>query len=904
MRRIPINESEKNRILSLHDNQNINDANFLSEELKSIKKLMKLNESVLITESVNPKEFFESIPFLKSLTIGADEEFLTKTLSQLDELSPTLKKLNITNIEGLVKYARNQLESIKKITVSEVDNDILAVKKFFDLNKSIVKEIQDSLLVKVIQEIKDKTNEVLYNFTDQIRVIGGDQEDNLTIIGQRAANNTETNITNNPDKLEQALKNIDTFIENIKETKLEIQRKLESITDKVKQKDPVYLEMEKTYRRYKSELDILENGLLKQKSQVENIIKAIDDIKNKSSKIIYKGKEYDTAKLNPFQKALFNINIDALGVLFNSVARLLVRVMSFRIYNPLRTQLVENIAKLKELSNNIAITPTDQLTREFQIYIRNTNSIIEQLSGKYFNMDYIGTVDDRTLLNKLFKGAFTGYDTDVAVVWKEILTILKNEVEKGNLTDAQANDILNKILEVAGSKMEGKFVGVNDLSNLEGIIKFKYDLETLAKEFDYEGLPQTFNAALAKEGKGTIMDDYVLKPLRKTFNELGGDMGSTVKKFFKGLAGVFFRELLIGLPFNLRSYLKPIAKYGANLKSVALVALRLSIAKAIGAVVFGGIDAMSKYLTLKYFSSEGKMLDENQITALAWKDYNNEMSKYRGLNLGEIITEIIPDFDWDSEYGTNEISGRDYIEKQNAEVGFMDINIVSVVVETYSLIWGGSLPTRKELDIYLAEQEAKIGKVTNDVVNEKIENYQTLYYSFTPEEQRNASDKQWWYNGFKNGTVAGKGLSPQVRTLVTERFFMKMETYQGKGLLSLVDKNSTEKNKEVAISKISLDKIKTSYGKLENYTGYPCVCKKPLSYDVNFVKMGNSDKTVEVKVPICNDYVRLIKYNDVNISDFQKRGMDNITGFTWVMKLGKVRTNQWEPTINIGKYIK
>jgi hypothetical protein len=317
----------------------------------------------------------------------------------------------------------------------------------------------------------------------------------------------------------------------------------------------------------------LENGLLKQKSQVENIIKAIDEIKNKSSKIIYKGKEYDTAKLNPFQKALFNINIDALGVLFNSVARLLVRVMSFRIYNPLRTQLVENIAKLKELSNNIAITPTDQLTREFQIYIRNTNSIIEQLSGKYFNMDYIGTVDDRTLLNKLFKGAITGYDTDVAVVWKEIINILKNEVEKGNLTDAQANDILNKILEVAGSKMEGKFVGVNDLSNLEGIIKFKYDLETLAKEFDYKGLHQTFNAALAKEGKGTIMDDYVLKPLRKTFNELGGDMGSTVKKFFKGLAGVFFRELLIGLPFNLRSYLKPIAKYGANLKSVALVAL-------------------------------------------------------------------------------------------------------------------------------------------------------------------------------------------------------------------------------------------------------------------------------------------------------------------------------------------
>jgi len=107
-----------------------------------------------------------------------------------------------------------------------------------------------------------------------------------------------------------------------------------------------------------------------------------------------------------------------------------------------------------------------------------------------------------------------------------------------------------------------------------------------------------------------------------------------------------------------------------------------------------------------------------------------------------------------------------------------------------------------------------------------------------------------------------------------------------------------------SINTIFNDKIKTSYGELQNYTGYPCVCKKPLSYDVNFVKMGNSDKTVEVKVPICNDYVRLIKYNDVNISDFQKRGTDNLPGFTWVMKLGKVRTNQWEPTINIGKYIK
>lgn len=908
MRNIPLTESEKKRILSLHTNQNEDNNHILIEEIKSIKNLMKLHDNTntfVLSESVNPKQFFESVPFLKPFVENMDEEFLKKTLQSLGDLSPTLQKQGISTIDELIILARQELEKIKKITTTELDDDILIIKRFFELNPALSKEIQDNIIGRVAKEIQEKTELVLKDFQEEINIVGGPKENELLIIGQKG-DMINTQLNQNvlsEEGIETAITKLTELTQSIDETVKNINRDLTSISDKIKLKDATALALEKKYKAYLTELSRVKNILETQKKQLVGVLKGIQDIKafqGSRNKIFYKGKEYDSSNLNVFHKAILNFNLDAFGTLSSAILRF---VALFKT-TPLRIQLVENITKLKELSNKIELTPTAELTREFAIYVRDTNAIIEQLNGKYFNMNYVGGESTRTLLEKIIKGGLTGYDTDTAMVWKEILGILNSEVKKGNITEAQSNDIINKILEVAGTKEDGKFVGVNDLSNLEGIVKFKYDLETLARQFNYEGLPQKFNEALTKIKSGTFTDDNLIEPLKKIWKELGGDLGSVTKKIFKGLAGVLIREFLFGLPLNIRYYLKPIAKFGINARSLVEIWGRLAISKAIGTVIFGGIDAMAYELKLKYLIEEGKNLDQNEIRARAWEEWNDEVKKYSNLDFGSILYEALPGFDFSQEIGQDRISGRDYIEKQNAEYGILDLNFVSFFTETWSLMFGGSLPTREEIKKYALEQEKKAERITNNKVNEVAENYQELFYSYPLDKQmeRTIPQSDIWINGAKLSVGGFENLSPNTRNLLQERFFIKLDTYNGPNLVNLLPEKSKKLDVSNAVNSVSKDKILSSYGNIQQYTGYPCVCKKNLVTDNKSIKVG--DDYIDVTIPVCDDFVRLIEFNDSNISDKTIKGQDNALGFTPIMKFEKVATKNWLPIKRLGEYIK
>ena len=242
----------------------------------------------------------------------------------------------------------------------------------------------------------------------------------------------------------------------------------------------------------------------------------------------------------------------------------------------------------------------------------------------------------------------------------------------------------------------------------------------------------------------------------------------------------------------------------------------------------------------------------------------------------------MPDLDFSQEMKTNKISGREYIEKQNADFGIVDFNIYSFVVELYSM--SEALPNANELVEYIKKEANEAKQNTKKEVQEKITEYQNLYYTFTPEQQRKASGADVWYNAFERGATESYKVDSSVKTKVLERFFMKM-VHVG----------------ETVLDTSNLDAIKNSYNDIEQYKGYPCVCRTSLRYDVIPIVVGDETKSAEV--PLCNDYLRIIEYNNSNISDFQKKGIDNAPGFTTVKKLEKVKTSQWSSTINIGKYL-
>ena len=874
-----LNESEKSRILDLHKKSNSEylENNLLSEvnDMFRLMRIERKNGKSLFSESIVPtgglKEIFEHIEVLKPLMKELDSEYIEGLTKNVAQLSEELQKRGITDLDSLITAARNFADANKGILKKTTDDAKELVDIYFK-HTGILGEIRKGLQNKIIGKIQQETNEMLEKFKTALEGLDNNINNSPYEEFYTTSKNLSDGVGGDLDNLKNNIVEIDRINKEIDEALSEITSYRTNLGPMPKKGTPEYAQYTK-YSRYIEELNKLKQILTKQKTGLTSVQESIEQSRKLTSDtIVWKGKTYDATNMNSVQKILLKVGSDNLGTFTSTVIRFLVNSKRFV---SLRTQLVENIATLKDISIKMKDIESKTLLEDFKRYTSDTAVLIEQLNGKYFRFSDSVEKDWKNVIKEIIGGGTSesGY-AEIQTIWKEIVGILKQEKELGNLTEVEVKKILDEIINTYSGTAKNEKIPVDDLNSFYGLIALKYDLQSVGKATGYN-LSTDFDSA-AKLIINT--DTKWLTNVMKNWAEAAAGVNKAT--FFKGLTGVFLREFALGLPLNVRYYLKPIAKYGLNLKSSLSVLCRLSAAKALSTIVFGGVGAWTKYLILKTWWSEGKT--EEEIKAEAWAAWNSEMEKYKTFNITEIFSEVMPDLDFSSEMKTNKISGRKYIEKQNADFGIVDFNIYSFVVELYSM--SEALPNANELVEYIKKEANEAKQNTKKEVQEKITEYQNLYYTFTPEQQRKASGADVWYNAFERGATESYKVDSSVKTKVLERFFMKM-VHVG----------------ETVLDTSNLDAIKNSYNDIEQYRGYPCVCRTSLRYDVIPIVVGDETKSAEV--PLCNDYLRIIEYNNSNISDFQKKGIDNAPGFTTVKKLEKVKTSQWSSTINIGKYL-
>lgn len=836
--KIHINESEKNRILKLHEgvNDKIDIENDVIKEMVSMFKLMNIDNKIsktLFLESPLPsgglKEIFEHIPVLKPLMKDLESEYIETLSKNLDELSETFASKGIKDLDTLLRIAREYSEINKGVFQETTDDAKVLIQRYLT-HSGILSEVRKGLQNKAISRISQNTNVVLDKFKTSLEGLDTNLSNSplenfhTAVDEMNAGSQTATDVKGTIDEIDRINKEIDSAIDDITGYRTEL-------GPTPKKGTPEYESYTK-YSRYIEELQKLKNGLSKQKQVLESVQESIELSNKLSSDIIFwKDKQYNVANMNAAQRALLKIGADHLGPLTYSIIRFIV---NSRRFVSLRTQLVENVAKLKELTIQMKDKSSKELITEFSRYSTDTANLIEQLNGKYFN--YTKDKEWTNVIREIIGGgkAENGY-AEIGTIWKEIVGILKQEKELGNLTDAEAKSILDDILTKYSKVTKGDKVHVDDLNAFAGLIALRYDLESVGKMTGKE---------LTTEFDKAVKDDVITDTrwLRNIFNKwYEAAAGVNKASFMKALTGVFLREFALGLPLNVRYYLKPIAKYGINLKSSFLVFCRLSAAKALSTIVFGGIGAWVKYLTIKSFWSQGK--SEADLEQEAWASWNAEMEKYRTLDVGSIIREVLPEFDLSSEMEKNKITGREYIEKQNADFGIIDFNILSFIMELYST--SKAVPSGAEVAEYIKQEAQKAEQKIKTDTKEKLENYQNLYYTFSSEEQRKVSGENAKYNMIEGNSE----IDPSTKSKALNRYFMK-----------------TVHVGETVLDVSNIQAIKDSYMSLDDYKGYACICKTNLKYETKEIKVG--DETKIAKVPICDDYVRLVSFSPTNISDW------------------------------------
>jgi hypothetical protein len=877
--KINLNESEKNRILGLYKKSNTEyfENNLLSE-VNDMFRLMRLenkNNNFVLSEAIVPtgglKEIFEHIPVLKPLIKDLEGEYIEGLSKNLNELSEQLRKRGITDLDSLIKAASDFADANKGIFKETTDDAKILIERYFT-HTGVLGEIRKSLQNKIIGKIQQETNAMLEKFKTSLEGLDGNINNSPYEEFYTTSKNLSDGMAGDIGNLKNNIDEIDRINKEVDDAITEITSYRTDLGPTPKKGTPEYAQYTK-YSRYIEELNKLKQILNKQKSGLTSVKESIDlSRKLTSDTIFWKGKTYNVADMNEVQKSLLRIGADHLGLLTNSIIRFIV---NSRRFVSLRTQLVENITKLKDLSIKMKDIEAGTLTKEFSDYTTDTANLIEQLNGKFFRFGDAAEKNYKNVIREIIGGGTSesGY-AEIQTIWKEIVGILKQEKELGNLTESEVKKILDDILTKYSATIKNEKVPTDDLNAFEGLLSLRYDLESVGKATGYQLNTQFDNSA-----KLIInTDTKFIKNLLKNWSEAAA--GVNTASFWKGVGGVFLREFTLGLPLNVRYYLKPIAKYGINLKSSLSVLCRLSAAKALSTIVFGAVGAWTKYLIIKTFWSEQKT--EEEMKSEAWSSWNSEMEKYKTFNISQIFAEVMPEIDVSSEMKTDKITGREYIEKQNADFGIIDFNLYSTIMELYSR--SEAMPSGTEIAEYIKKESERANENTKKEDREEINNYQNLYYTFTPEEQRRASGANVKYDSFERGATESYKVDSSVKTKVLERFFMKM-VHVGQTVLD--------------ISNIAA--IKKSYNDIEQYKGYPCVCRTPLKYDVLPIQIGG--KTKSAQVPLCDDYLRLINYNRDNISDFQKKGMDDAPGFTTVKKLEKVKTSQWSSTINIGKYL-
>lgn len=880
--RIALNESERREILSLYNETKTNHQSILKHESDRIKKLMNL------TESINPSKFFDEVPALKGLskTMGEYSTTVDDFVRSLGNYSQKLKNAGIDSIDTLLTKAREFQEANKSKFGSLVD-DGLVIQRYL-IETGALREIEDSLITKNLDAIENKTFDAFQEMTTELGRLGRSLDDVNNIQNSIPLTNKDLpSLQGTSAKLEDASTKLDETIQKIEAELTEIP----SSQNRNLAQDQLSIKLNKI----KKELNKFKLALTKQKNSVDGVIEQLEQRARleTSAKITYLDKVYDAATLTSAQRLLLWASVDKLPSFVTLVLRFLIKLSTYRKVELLQTELIRNIAKLKEIEIQFRTYNTRKIPNEYNEYLRETATLIENIKGKV--LDYTN-VKEGNLYNyfvQVVKGS-TGFSkiqkTELDDIWREITSILQYEVDQKKLTQSEMTKILENIKKVySKTDASGNIVGP-DSGLLGGALVFREDLQTIAKSIDIKEL----KTALEKSGAPAV--EYATKEtdVSSVLNKFIDDKfklltGFSTKEFFgnftKGFVKVSIRESLFGLPFNLRQYLTPMARTGFNIKGAGQTYLNFMIAQAVGTIVIGGINACIEFallsLTMGYTG-----LSRDEVWDMSITEWQRETSKYKDLDLTEILGDIInSEYDQDTE--VNKVSGLEYYSDVKREYGPLKIKVWESFVEIGSIL--KAKPTQEEYETYVKRKAEEQKNNTNKKTLKKIEQYQDLYYSFTPEEQRKQSGDNWMYDSFSKGETSK--LPSSLGKKIQERFFMKMEDYNG--FTSLNDINATA------------DQIKTSYGELNSYTGYPCVCKKPLSKQVDYVKLPNSDEKVTVEIPICNDFVRLVKYSTGNVGDYKPTpGVDGQLGFTLKQTPGTISTKDWLPINQIGNYVK
>jgi len=877
--KITLTEEEKNRILGLHNklpNSSSNNSNTLINEVSGMFKMMNLPQTKkinLLNEGVNPtvfREVLEKIPYLKPLIQNLDEKAFLELAENLGKLSDTLANKGVNTIDDLVRVAKEFAENNKsQLKVVTTDESAL-IYQFLQLNKNILEEFRIGIQKPIIDAMNANTTrifaEIEQTLIDVDSEVGGSFFDDMEKFTQVTDDTFEG--------LEKSIDDIDSTVKIINETIEEFEEKVKNLGS-VKPNTPE-AELLAKYNRYLSGLKKMKLALEKRKTSLTGLKEtaSMDINKMQSDVIEYKGKVYNVANMNGFQKGLLKIGLDHWGPLFWAIVRFVVNGSRFVA---LRTQLLENITKLKDLSDQMRFLSTDEITTDFKTYISDTSSLIEQINGKYFRFGPGTNKNFKTFLKEIWGGKLKDL-ADIQTIWKEITGILEQEVRRGNLTQDEASKILQGIYDnyayfTDGGQRISPDAAETFVDYFQGLAKMRNDFTDVAKETGYD-----LSVNLKAPVEGIVKKDT--RWMSNYFTQWWKAAGAfSSKGFLSALGKVFLRDFLIGLPLNVRYYLKPFAKSGFGLRGALEVFLRLSAAKALSTIVFGGIGAYVKYLSLK-FTVTGAEKSDAEIENIAWSEWNETMSAYKNLDFGQMLKQVAG-FDFSKEMGKNEITGDEYIEQQNAQFGILRFNIYSFIMEFTST--GKAIPNISELEEYMKDKAKQEKKLYKEDIREKLKNYENLYYSFDEAKQMEISNEDGKYKIISSNMYK---LDGGLISKMESRFFMKM-IYAGE---SVLDVNNIEA-------------VKKNYVNINNYRGYACICKTNLKYDVKPIQIGNETKTAEI--PLCDDYVRLVNFFPTALPDYSSAPLplrlkyDGKMGFIDSENLKNNSYKDWQPLTNL-----
>lgn len=828
MRGLIITEEEKRNILNKHINGYKPKNNYnLYEEKRNILKLMNL------TEGVNPVKITEILGFEKLAKI-LTPEMSEAILKNIGDYSAGLKKLGINTLEELdaASKAWQQTEMANLKVVLE-GSDLMSA---FLRSKSLVGEISLNVISRQAIEIDAAAAKTLEELSNSMGTYanktGIEQEIGVGVkisddISSDALSKSESEIVALETKLEKV-------IEKTEKELFEGDKYIKTLPFK---QQAAYAAGQKTMRDIIEKLKALKIRLAEQKAAIQTAKEQYAYLRTIEGDVIeFGGKTWKAYEMGGLRKCLIRWGVDSYPFIY----AVCTYIRQFFTTKCLSDVMFENLAKLQQLEKMLSESAggaSEAIKKEIALYSRETSSLITMLNKKQLVIDpnYVKTAGDRF-------AEIVGYGgTDLANTWKTIVNILNEQVKKGVITDAEMTQMLDNIKYAYAnvSEVDGKVVYniVGDSGNLRGMFKFKEDLVTQAKNAGMD-LGNTVELAAVKSESNAVTNwerlckyfyDSVYKPAA----------GVTKQSFMKALGGVFIREFIFGLPLNIRTYLSPLSKFGFNFAGIAMLYLKLLFAKTMASFVMGAIGAMSYHILLMSTIMFTKM-DQKQCEKLAWADFNEDMDKYKNMEIINILS--LGGIDIKTEYGEREVNKMKYKENVTRELGPLKIKFEEISEELFSLL--RTNPDTKEVQKYIRETKKEVETKTE----QKLTVIQTEAFYTLPEEQQETMSliDEW-------NTVIDM---PEFTKFTGNKEDLKSRLFvkaQFSGLPDLDPKIS------------DAQKIKNALSHLDDYGYQICLCKKDLKYEEKPIKVG--DETKIAKVPICKSFVRMIEYKPNNFID-------------------------------------